>query len=197
MTGALREWRCYLEGRPFTLVTDHKPNTYLDETNNVHTMQRRARWPSESSRFDYVWRYRPGRINVADPISRAPQHFALLCGVVPTQVWGQCDALLCPITTFSTCADCACRFSSGTDSHVRSNGTVLASVIHGAPGNAQLPETLSFLRGGVTAREHDCKTDRRIVQETKNCRHKASLFQWPWKIGKWSSMLSSMISSNG
>ncbi|GIL91531.1 hypothetical protein Vretifemale_19138 [Volvox reticuliferus] len=26
---ALKEWRCYLEGRPFTLKTDHKPLTYL------------------------------------------------------------------------------------------------------------------------------------------------------------------------
>jgi hypothetical protein len=76
--GALREWRCYLEGKPFTLVTDHKPNTYLDTASNCHTMRRRARWLDESGGFDYVWRYREGRINVADPISRAPQHFSLM-----------------------------------------------------------------------------------------------------------------------
>jgi hypothetical protein len=75
---ALRERRCYLEGRQFTLVTDHKPNTYLDTESNIHTMRRRARWLEESGGFDYVWRYREGRINVADPISRAPQHFAFL-----------------------------------------------------------------------------------------------------------------------
>lgn len=82
---ALREWRCYLDGRQFTIVTDHQPNTYLDVATNTHTLKRRARWLDESSGFDYVWRYRPGRMNVADPISRAPQHFAYLCGVVPTQ----------------------------------------------------------------------------------------------------------------
>jgi RNase H-like domain found in reverse transcriptase len=28
---ALKEWRCCLEGGPFTIVTDHEPNTYLDK----------------------------------------------------------------------------------------------------------------------------------------------------------------------
>jgi hypothetical protein len=28
---ALKEWRCYLEGVPFIIVTDHKPNTYISE----------------------------------------------------------------------------------------------------------------------------------------------------------------------
>ena len=27
----------------------------------------------------YIWVYCPGRVNVADPILRAPQHFRLLC----------------------------------------------------------------------------------------------------------------------
>ncbi len=26
---ALREWRCYLEGQPFVVKTDHKPLTFL------------------------------------------------------------------------------------------------------------------------------------------------------------------------
>jgi Reverse transcriptase (RNA-dependent DNA polymerase)/RNase H-like domain found in reverse transcriptase/Integrase zinc binding domain/Chromo (CHRromatin Organisation MOdifier) domain/Retroviral aspartyl protease len=80
---ALREWRCYLEGRPFTIITDHKPNTYVGENENpsVHTLKRRARWLHESSGYNYTWCYRPGRINVADPISRAPQHFAQLCAL--------------------------------------------------------------------------------------------------------------------
>jgi hypothetical protein len=41
-------------------------------------MRRRARWLDESGGLDYIWRYREGRINVADPISRAPQHFSLM-----------------------------------------------------------------------------------------------------------------------
>ena len=40
---ALREWRCYLEGAKFTIVTDHQPNTYLDVASSAHTLKRRAR----------------------------------------------------------------------------------------------------------------------------------------------------------
>lgn len=78
---ALREWRCYLEGQsePFVIETDHQPNTYVDQCTNPHTLKRRARWLYESSAFNYVWKYKPGASNVADPISRAPQHFAVVC----------------------------------------------------------------------------------------------------------------------
>jgi hypothetical protein len=80
---ALREWRCFLEGAhgPFTLVTDHQPNVYLDSATNAHTVHRRARWLSVSCGYNYKWCYRPGRENVADPISRAPQHFAHICSL--------------------------------------------------------------------------------------------------------------------
>lgn len=80
---ALREWRCYLEGQPFTIITDHQPNTYLDKATNTHTMKRRARWLHESGAYDYTWQYKPGKRNIADPISRAPQHFGMLCVLTP------------------------------------------------------------------------------------------------------------------
>ena len=74
---ALKEWRPYLQGGPrFKIVTDHLPNTYVDSASvSSHTLQRRARWLEISSCYDYEWEYRPGRLNVADPISRAPAHF--------------------------------------------------------------------------------------------------------------------------
>ena len=74
---SLKEWRPYLQGGPqFKIVTDHLPNTYVDSaTVSSHTMARRARWLEISSSYDYAWEYRPGRLNVADPISRAPAHF--------------------------------------------------------------------------------------------------------------------------
>jgi hypothetical protein len=52
---ALREWRYYLEGahEPFTLVTDHQPNVYLDSATNVHTVHRRARWLSVSCGYTF------------------------------------------------------------------------------------------------------------------------------------------------
>lgn len=115
---ALREWRCYLEGRQFTIVTDHQPNTYLDVATSVHTLKRRARWLDESSGFDYVWRYRPGRMNVADPISRAPQHFACLCGVVSSQ---------CAAGTAHAAAACTeCRCQRCTVCQLRSSPRLVA-----------------------------------------------------------------------
>ena len=72
---SLKEWRCYLEGMPFKIVTDYRPNTYLDNATSPHTLRRRARWLDISCGYDYEWEYRPGCSNVADPISRAPQHF--------------------------------------------------------------------------------------------------------------------------
>ena len=67
---ALRVWRCYLEGAPhqFTLVTDHAPNTFLQSKEILS--RRQARWSEFLERFNYKWQYRPGRSNVADPLSR-------------------------------------------------------------------------------------------------------------------------------
>ena len=70
MLHALKEWRCYLEGRHFTLKTDHEPLTFLQ---GVPTLNRRqARWLEYMSRFDYTWEYLSGSLNVADALSRHP-----------------------------------------------------------------------------------------------------------------------------
>ena len=39
---ALKKWRCYLEGKPFTVQTDHKPLTHLPTQLNLN--RRQARW---------------------------------------------------------------------------------------------------------------------------------------------------------
>jgi hypothetical protein len=68
---ALKEWRCYLESTTeCTLVTDHNPLTYLQ--GQPVLSRRQARWMEYLSRFHYRWLYRPGRVNVADPLSRNP-----------------------------------------------------------------------------------------------------------------------------
>ena len=78
---ALREWRCYLDGQVFIIVTDHKPNTFFEQQKSLS--RRQARWAEELSRFNYHCVYRPGRKNVADPISRNPLYaaVALFCAV--------------------------------------------------------------------------------------------------------------------
>ena len=66
---ALRMWRCYLEGcKGLVIVTDHKPNSYLNSQDMLS--RRQSRWSEFLSRFDYELVYRPGRTNVADPLSR-------------------------------------------------------------------------------------------------------------------------------
>ena len=69
---ALQEWRCYLEGgqHPVKLVTDHNPLIYLRSQPN--SSRRQARWVEYLERFHYEWQYIPGRLNVADPLSRIP-----------------------------------------------------------------------------------------------------------------------------
>ena len=67
---ALLHWRCYLEGPEVVLVTDHCPLRYLKTQPMLS--RRQARWVEFFSRFHYTIMYRPGRTNVADPLSRYP-----------------------------------------------------------------------------------------------------------------------------
>ena len=70
VTHALELWRCYLDGSDVTVVTDHSPNTFFATKSLLSPRQ--ARWAERLSRFQFTWEYRPGRINVADPLSRHP-----------------------------------------------------------------------------------------------------------------------------
>ena len=67
---ALKVFRCYLDGIEFNIVTDHKPNTFLDSQPTLY--RRQARWIEELQRYNFNWVYEPGRTNVADPLSRNP-----------------------------------------------------------------------------------------------------------------------------
>jgi hypothetical protein len=76
---ALKTWRCYLEGIHFTVVTDHNPLVSLQTQPNLS--RRQARWSEYLQRFNFSWKYRPGRINVADPLSRVQLHLLWLKSV--------------------------------------------------------------------------------------------------------------------
>ena len=68
---ALKTWRCYLEGNiDVTVVTDHNPLVWLQTQPNLSPKQ--VRWVGYLQRFPFKWKYLPGRMNVADPLSRAP-----------------------------------------------------------------------------------------------------------------------------
>jgi hypothetical protein len=77
---SLQKWRCYLEGSvKVNVITDHSPNTWLASQPTLS--QRQARWSEFMQRFKLTWVYRPGRTNVADPISRNPAFLATITAV--------------------------------------------------------------------------------------------------------------------
>ena len=92
----MRTWRCYLEGVSadmLTFVTDHNPLTYL-QTQPVLS-RRQTRWSEFLQMFIYKWLYRPGKRNVADPLSRSPGVVSATLPVAGPEVLCRCAAVHC------------------------------------------------------------------------------------------------------
>ena len=69
---AIERWRHYLFGRDFTVITDHRPITYLMTVKDPKGKM--ARWISRLQEYSFELRYRPGSDNsVADCLSRVPE----------------------------------------------------------------------------------------------------------------------------
>ena len=58
-------------------MTDHNPNTYFSSQPNLS--RRQVRWSEKLQDYDFSWQYRPGKSNIADPISRQVVHQASAC----------------------------------------------------------------------------------------------------------------------
>ena len=70
---SLQHWRYHLEGcTKLTVVTDHKPNTFLTTKPAAMLSRRQVGWKTLLSRFDFEWGYRKGAYNIADPLSGHP-----------------------------------------------------------------------------------------------------------------------------
>ena len=72
---ALKEWRHYLHGNPFTIrvLTDHHSLQWLRTQPQVSARQ--ARWLERLAEFDFKIEYQEGKKNVvADSLSRRPDH---------------------------------------------------------------------------------------------------------------------------
>ena len=68
---AVNHFRPYLYGREFTLITDHKPLTWLKDHKNPNS--RLFRWKLRLEEYNYSIQYKPGKINNnADALSRNP-----------------------------------------------------------------------------------------------------------------------------
>jgi hypothetical protein len=71
---ALKTWRCYLQhpSFKFDLWTDHNPNTFFS-TGNTPLSARQARWAELIAHYNFRWRYKKGKDNIADALSRLPE----------------------------------------------------------------------------------------------------------------------------
>ena len=58
----LRQWRHYLLGKPFKLVSDHHSLKYLMTQPNLS--KRQARWVEQLAEFKFEIVHRPGKSNV-------------------------------------------------------------------------------------------------------------------------------------
>jgi hypothetical protein len=77
---ALREWRHYLHGRPFQVISDHHSLQHLH--GQPHLSARQVRWSEFLAEFDFKIDYEPGKKNVvADALSRRPDHQQLSTAV--------------------------------------------------------------------------------------------------------------------
>ncbi|CAI5476226.1 unnamed protein product [Closterium sp. Yama58-4] len=92
---AVKHFRVYLQGRKFTLVTDHQPLLWLMQTPDL--TGRNARWAMKLQEYDFEIRHRPGKtMQHVDGLSRNPpavQPSACLMAMAKEadkgQVWGE------------------------------------------------------------------------------------------------------------
>ena len=90
----LQKWRCYLDGARFTVATDHQPNTWFGSQKRL--TPRLHRWYEQLRGFEFEWQYKPGRVYMADPISRHPSFTAHAAAVMTRNQTGKAPAPATP-----------------------------------------------------------------------------------------------------
>ena len=72
-----QKWAVYLRHNPDNvIITDHMPNIYFQSKPQLSS--REVRWYELLSSFPGKWVYKPGKTNIADPLSRMPSFYLAL-----------------------------------------------------------------------------------------------------------------------
>ena len=79
LVSALGEWRCYLEGNPSQIFTDHQSLEKLMSQPKLNGRQ--ARWLELIWHYQHSIKYKEGVANLADPFSRRPDHLVALASL--------------------------------------------------------------------------------------------------------------------
>jgi hypothetical protein len=116
---ALEKFGMYLEGRHFTVITDHKPLTYLRQLKEPKG--KLARWRISLDSYDFTIHHRPGELmTVTDALSRAPQVNA----VTLTGMWSKEELIRLQHSDKDVNAMCSWvrtrRMTTNISNHVRS-----------------------------------------------------------------------------
>jgi hypothetical protein len=71
-----QKWSVYLRHNPLNEIqTDHMPNVYINTKPQLSA--REIRWMETLATFPGQWKYKPGKSNIADPLSRMPSFYIM------------------------------------------------------------------------------------------------------------------------
>lgn len=84
---ALHKWRCYLEGKPFSVKTDNRATIYLKDKPAAAGNRRLARWMLALANYDFSISHFKGQTNLADRLSRRPDLAAINFEIPTAEDW--------------------------------------------------------------------------------------------------------------
>ena len=156
---AFKTWRCYLEGRRVTVLTDHHALKYFKT--QPHLTRRQTRWMEFlESHFEYDIVYRPGKLNpVADALSRVPT----------------CNAF----TVLSTSPILEALFTEGYRQDVEFQGTGLAKEGAYYRRNDKIWVPNYALLRGILLEEAHASTYSGHLGRDKTLKHLSAHYWWP------------------